>query len=336
MNINSPKNIEQNNTSNKVSSQINQLNMNNGILQIHIVENDDQVAEVLCSEFKEDLQSHPDGLNLVIPTGSTPKKFYQRLSQTQNEEFANLDALKVFRVEGFLGLDSEHEKSFDGYIKRKFFNAIGVTPDANNFYPLESIINIEDIDKAEVRENALQNYDQTIKQLGGLHKVILGVGGDAHIGDIQPHDMQSFSKLISTRATRAMDIGKDFDEYTQEVFKQDYSSVDLNTHNQFATLGLRVMAQAEELVFVATGAKKAKAIKEGLLDALKRANTSETHNMSINIETQLTNQAILNTLEQQKKEFDYVTPLGFLIHLATKRGAKVKILIDQAAASELN
>ena len=133
-----------------------------------------------------------------------------------------------------------------------------------------------------------------------------------------------------------MNIGKDFDEYTQEVFKEDYSSVDLNTHNQFATLGLRVMAQAEELVFVATGAKKAKAIKEGLLDALKRAKTSETHNMSINIETQFTNQAILNTLEQQKKEFNYVTPLGFLIHLATQRGAKVKILIDQAAASELN
>ena len=39
---------------------------------------------------------------------------------------------------------------------------------------------------------------------------------------------------------------------------------------------------------------------------------------------------------QQQKAFDYVTPLGFLIHLATKRGAKVKVLIDQAAASELN
>jgi len=289
----------------------------------------DHAAELILDAIDEvNLDEERRHLLLMLPTGNTPKRMYQILAEKSKEKNTDFSKVIMARVEGFAGVTDEYIKSFDKYIIDNFFIPNGIEPNSQNFLRIENIISpneLGQLNKEDLEERInlkLKEYDQTIKNLGGVDLAVLGLGGDAHVGDVQSSDLETKQKALGVRSTRSMNIENDFDEYTQNVFDKEYADNNGNLPSQyFATIGMNTLSQSKNLIIMATGDKKAEAVNKGVSD------------LNLRWERSLDPQK-REELKRKRIEND-TSPFGFLMS-SSARTAEVKVIVDKAAASKLN
>lgn len=181
-------------------------------------------------------------VNLSITGGTTPKRMYEILvplvkdkPQYENVHFYNFDEIP-YRKEDREGV------TISGL--RELF----LTP-AN--------IKEENIHKLDHSNYAV--HDERIEADGGLDMIILGLGWDGHFCGNLPQTTK-FGDLTSR---------VECDQRLHDRILEEFDNVEENVPDYYVTMGPRSIMRAKNLVMIASGKKKAEAVKKlvsGVID----------------------------------------------------------------------
>jgi len=179
---------------------------------------------------------------LGLATGSTPEGVYRELiDKYQSGEICFAD-IKTFNLDEYIGIPDDHECSYNYYMNNKLFKHINIQPEAVNL-PNGNAIDID-------RE--CEDYDQKIRENGGIDLQILGIGHNGHIAFNEPG-----TPFEST--THVVDLA----ESTIKANSRFFDSPD-QVPRQAITMGIKSIMQARRIILIAKGKGKASIMYKAL------------------------------------------------------------------------
>lgn len=176
----------------------------------------------------------PD-LVLGLPTGRTPLPFYDELAARHQRGELDLSQVPFFHLDE-LALPPEHPASFASYRDRFAGARIGLDPAKGD---------IPRGDAPDLVAEA-QRYAAALGAAGGLDLAFLGIGEDGHVAYNLPGPVHEDTHVICLPDSLAAHLG----------VAPPLSAI---------TLGLRALREARQVVILATGASKQRAVR-ALLD----------------------------------------------------------------------
>lgn len=180
---------------------------------------------------------------LGLPTGSTPLGMYDELIKMHKNGKVSFENVITFNMDEYIGLDAHHPQSYHYFMEETFFKHINIKP--QNIHMLNGM--------TKDYEKECKNYEDAIKKVGGIHLFIGGIGNDGHIAFNEP-----FSSLSSR--TRVKTLTESTIKANSRFFNHDVSKVPTTV----LTVGVATIMDAQEVLIIATGESKAKAIKHGI------------------------------------------------------------------------
>ena len=201
-----------------------------------------QAGKVAAEIIAQKIKSCPDCV-LGLATGSTPIETYNNLVQIYRQGSVDFSRVRAVNLDEYIGLGAEHDQSYAWFMRQYLFDHVNIDP-ANTYIPngLET-----DSDKE------CRRYDAVIEALGGIDLQLLGIGPNGHIGFNEPSDAfaKGTHRVDLTEATIA--ANSRFFESIEQVPKQAYS------------MGIQNIMHARQLLMVATGENKARAVRDAFL-----------------------------------------------------------------------
>ena len=185
----------------------------------------------------------PDAV-LGLATGSTPVGMYTQLVEWYKK--GDLDFSRVTSVKFGMSIKGAFRRimiqSYRYFMDHNLFDHVNIDK-ARTFVPdgLE-----EDSDKA------CAQYNEIIRQTGGVDMQLLGIGGNGHIGFNEPGDAFEKETHCVDLTESTIRANSRFFESMAEVPKQAY------------TMGIRNIMAAKKILLVATGTSKAEALYNSL------------------------------------------------------------------------
>ncbi len=180
---------------------------------------------------------------LGLPTGSTPLQTYKELIRLYEAGEVSFKNVITFNMDEYVGLEESHPESYHSFMWNNFFSHIDIK--AENVHILNG--NAEDL-MAECRA-----YEEAILKAGGIDLFMGGVGEDGHIAFNEP-----FSSLQSR--TRIKTLTPDTIAVNSRFFGGDISQVP----TQALTVGVGTVLDARKVLILATGPKKARALRHAI------------------------------------------------------------------------
>ena len=176
-------------------------------------------------------------------TGSTPIDTYAELIRMVKAGEVSFKNVISFNMDEYAGLPESHPESYHSFMHRYLFDHIDQKPE--NIHILDG--NAPD----PVAECAA--YEQAIAGAGGFDLFLGGVGEDGHIAFNEP-----FSSLESR--TRVVTLTQDTREVNARFFGGDFNQVP----KQALTVGVATVLSAREVLILAFGSKKARALQAAI------------------------------------------------------------------------
>ena len=180
---------------------------------------------------------------LGLPTGGTPLGTYAELIRRHKAGEVSFRHVITFNMDEYIGLPMDHEQSYYSFMWTNFFSHIDILPE--NAHILNG--NAEDI-KAEC-----ERYEAKIKEVGGIDLFMGGIGPDGHIAFNEPG-----SSLTSR--TRVKSLTTDTIIANSRFFDNDLNKVPKTA----VTVGVGTVMDAREVMILANGHNKARAIREAV------------------------------------------------------------------------
>lgn len=115
---------------------------------------------------------------LGLATGSTPLDTYNNLIQMYQEGLLDFSKVKTYNLDEYYGLERTDSQSYYYYMKENLFKSINI--DMDN-------VHVPDGKAQNVEQECIQ-YDEMIRQAGGIDLQLLGIGHNGHIGFNEPAD----------------------------------------------------------------------------------------------------------------------------------------------------
>jgi len=186
---------------------------------ITLFENYNQMSEYTASIVAEEITNNPS-LRIGLPTGSTPLGMYKNLIQF-DLDWSNV---KTYNLDEYEGIGENHPQSYHTYMNKNLFLHVNINKDFINFPD--------------------KNTDSTLKGVGGLDLLILGIGHNGHIAFNEPG-----SSLTS--ATRRVKLSKQ----TIEANSRFFDSEDEVPKWAF-TMGMKTIRESKRIILIANGPDK--------------------------------------------------------------------------------
>ena len=183
------------------------------------------------------LKSKPDAV-LGLATGSSPIGMYKELIARCNSGEISFKNVKSVNLDEYVGLSADHDQSYAYFMSHNLFNHVDIDK-ANTNLPNGL---------AEDPAAECQRYDSVVASMGGVDVQVLGIGNNGHIGFNEPADeftVGSFKVKLTDSTIEANKI------YFDEGAMPHYA----------LTMGIEQIMRAKKIVLIATGPKKAEAIK---------------------------------------------------------------------------
>lgn len=180
---------------------------------------------------------------LGLPTGSTPLGVYKELIKLYQNKKISFEHVVTFNMDEYVGLSPEDKNSYHHFMYENFFNYVNVNP--KNIHILNGLT------KDYAAE--CENYENAIKAYGGIDLMLGGVGTDGHIAFNEPFSSLSSRTRIKTLAPSTIKDNSRF-------FDNDLSKVP----TQALTMGVGTIMDAKEVIIMASGENKAKAIYQAI------------------------------------------------------------------------
>lgn len=178
---------------------------------------------------------------LGLPTGSTPLNTYKELIALYKAGKVSFKNVITFNMDEYIGLPEEHPESYHSFMWNNFFKHIDINPDNVN------ILNGNAVDL----QKECEEYEEKIRQAGGIDLFMGGVGEDGHLAFNEP-----FSSLNSR--TRIKTLTYDTLVVNSRFFDNDVNKVP----KRALTVGVATVLSAKEVLILAFGHKKARALQQ--------------------------------------------------------------------------
>lgn len=227
-------------------------------MEVIIRPSPDEAADLACRLIATRLRAKPD-LVLGLATGRTMERVYDRLVAAHQSQGLDFSACRTFNLDEYIGIPAEDEHSYRFYMNRHLFSRVNV-----------------ELAKTHVPDGmatdlcaAAAQYEQRIRDAGGLDLQLLGIGEAGHIGFNEP-----LSALMSR--TRDKALTPLTRQQNAEMFGGDPEKVP----KRALTMGVGTILDARELLLLATGAAKASILAkavEGPITAMISASAIQLH-----------------------------------------------------------
>jgi glucosamine-6-phosphate deaminase len=179
---------------------------------------------------------------LGLPTGSTPVGVYRELARMHREEGLDFSQVITFNLDEYFGLASDALQSYHRWMHEHFFRHVNVP--ASNIHIPNGAVPADMID-AQCRE-----YEQEIERAGGIDILLLGIGGNGHIGFNEPFSPRNGRTRLCV-----------LDPVTRRAAAGDFFS-EANVPQQAITMGLGTIFEARKILLMALGEHKADILRE--------------------------------------------------------------------------
>ncbi len=176
---------------------------------------------------------------LGLPTGSTPLGVYKELIRLYKAGKVSFKNVVTFNMDEYLGLDANHPQSYHRFMMDNFFSYVDITPANINF--LDGM--------AKDPEAECQRYEDKMRSFGQINLFFGGVGADGHIAFNEP------GSALTSR-TRIKTLTQDTIIMNSRFFGGDPDRVPTKA----LTVGVGTITDAEEVLILATGYTKARAL----------------------------------------------------------------------------
>lgn len=201
------------------------------------------VAKYIAAKINEKAAKTGKPFVLGLCTGSTPIETYAELIRMVKAGEVSFKNVVSFNMDEYVGLPVEHPESYHSFMHKYLFDQIDEP--AENIHILNG--NAKDLNKE------CEDYEKAIEAAGGFDLFFGGIGEDGHIAFNEP-----FSSFGSR--TRVMTLTEDTRIVNSRFFDNDINKVPL----QALSVGVATVNSAKEVIILALGHKKARAIKDAI------------------------------------------------------------------------
>ena len=200
-------------------------------------------AHYIAAKINEKAARTDEPFVIGLCTGSTPIETYAELIRMVKAGEVSFKNVISFNMDEYVGLPESHPESYHSFMHHNLFDHIDEKPE--NIHILNG--NAKDV------EAECAAYEKAIVDAGGFDLFLGGVGEDGHIAFNEP-----FSSLQSR--TRVVTLTQDTREVNARFFNNDPKAVPA----QAMSVGVATVLSAKEVVILAFGSKKARALKDAI------------------------------------------------------------------------
>ena len=227
-------------------------------MNIRVFRTAGEAAHAAAAALAAQLGRKPASI-LGLPTGRTSLEVYEEVVRLCVSGSADFSRAHTFNLDEFVGLPSNDTGSYCAFMQKHLFTRINLPSDHVHFlngtaadYPREC-----------------ERFEREIAALGGMDLLLLGIGGNAHIGFNEParalHARTHKTRLApGTRRANASLFGGRIDAVPREAL----------------TMGIGTMLESRGIVLIATGREKARAVAsmfDGRVSAERPASVLQLH-----------------------------------------------------------
>ncbi|MGL5722395.1 MAG: N-acetylglucosamine-6-phosphate deacetylase [Brevinema sp.] len=199
----------------------------------------DWAAYYIAKAILEASPTKEKPFTLGIPAGLTPLPMYKRLVQFYKDGVLSFDHVHFFTTGDYVGLPEGHPAIYRQFMHDHFFQHLAVNE--KNIHFLDG--------RASDLKKECARYEALIKKMGGVSLWVVGLGDDGHIGfNEQGSSLQSRTRnktlSFNTRVAQSKFFGGDINQVP----------------SQGITVGVGTILDAKEIVLLAQGKQKARAL----------------------------------------------------------------------------
>ena len=198
-----------------------------------------EMSEMAADIIGAQVLLKPDAV-LGLATGSTPIGTYEELVRRYEAGRLDFSKIKTVNLDEYRGLTKDNDQSYYYFMHSHLFDHININK--NN-------TKVPDGMEPDALK-AGQDYENIIKNYGGIDLQLLGLGNNGHIGFNEPGD-----EFIDK--THVVDLT----ESTIEANKRFFASID-DVPKQAYTMGIGSIMRAKRVLMVVNGRGKAEIVKE--------------------------------------------------------------------------
>jgi len=226
-------------------------------MEVIIKQNYDQIceeaAEIILQRWKR-----KENLSMGLATGKSPLGLYKKLITLYKNNKMDFSRMVAFSLDEYLGLKENHPQSFADYLEKNLFQHINIRKE--NIFRLKG-------DPEDIESHCLE-YEEKIREFGGIDIQILGIGRNGHIGFNEP------SSSLASR-TRVKTLTQETIEANSRKFKNRE-----NIPRHCLTIGIGTIMESKMIILLGSGKEKSEAIKlsvEGPVTASVPASILQLH-----------------------------------------------------------
>ena len=185
---------------------------------------------------------------LCIASGDTPSGMYKEIVAKVETEGLDIDDWNFVGLDEWAGMNGHDEGSCRYHVDQQFFHPLKINTEKICFFN----------GRAGDPEQECAATEEFIKQRGGITVAILGIGSNGHIGMNEP------GTPVLLRAHVA-----EIDPETQSTGQKYFTTPRPLSHG--ITLGIADLMEAQHVLLLASGSKKASIIKRVMEESISEA-----------------------------------------------------------------
>lgn len=181
---------------------------------------------------------------LGLATGSTPIGVYEELVRLHRDERLSFRGVVTFNLDEYWPMPPGDVQSYRRFMREHLFDRVDIDP-ADTYVPDGTV------EQAGVRAFCA-DYEQRIRDAGGIDLQLLGIGRTGHIGFNEPGSPRdSRTRLIHLDKVTRMDASSDF-------------FGEWNVPRRALTMGVGTILEARSIVLMAFGEHKAAVVRQAV------------------------------------------------------------------------
>ena len=208
------------------------------------------VANEIASLIKQKQEQGKKAV-LGLATGSTPTKVYEYLVQFHKEGRLSFKNVITFNLDEYFPMQPDSIHSYVRFMNEHLFDHIDIDPE--NVHIPDGSLSMDEVRKY------CEDYEEKIKNVGGIDIQILGIGRTGHIGFNEPGStLSSKTRLIRLDRVTRLDAASDF-------FGEE------NVPKRAVTMGVGTIMGARKIILMAWGEGKSPIIHEAVEGKIKES-----------------------------------------------------------------
>lgn len=216
-----------------------------------------KIARLICDEVKA---RGTKPYTIMLSAGTSPEPIYKALIELHQSEGVSFEHVHLFPMYEFVPLPNENSGVL-AQIKEHLADRIGIP--AEHLHGLDHQLTKEDITKA------IEAFEATIHQLGGVDLLITGIGRRGSLGINAPGTIFSQGTHLSV-----------LDSTSRQEAVSTFNTIE-NVPPTGVTVGLKTLGEARKAILIAWGESKAevvaKTVEEHISDSVP-ASYLQSHN----------------------------------------------------------